>query len=138
MIKVRATQDGHYGGYYRKGPIETDAGRQPGEVFEVDEKPYEVKDEHGRAINELDENGKRIPVMVGGKQKMDENGKPVFKVKMASFFTPEWMERVNDDADVTNDYPPFQVPSVYKKKNPKMSSGAATVVMPTIPTESPI
>jgi len=139
MIKVRATQDGTYKGYYYKGPIETEKGTFPGEIFEVEEAPYELKDEHGRPLLELDENGKRIPIMVGAKQKVDANGKPMFKIKMASFFAPEWMERVNDDADVTHDYPPFEVHPVYRAKKPKnMSQTPVKVVLPEIPMESPI
>lgn len=139
MIKVRAKQDGTYGGYYRYGPIESDQGTKPGEVFEVDETPYEVKDEHGRPMLELDLDGKKIPIMVGGKQKVDGNGRPMFKIKMASFFAPDWMERVNDDAEVTFDYPPFQVHPIYREKKKKgLAQSAPVIALPTIPVESPI
>lgn len=138
IIKVRATQDGHYGGYYRIGPVDSDQGYRPGEIFEVDDAPYEVKDEHGRPMPELDETGKPIPVMVGGKQKVNpETGRPMFKIKMASFFSKEWMERVSDDAEVTNDYPPFQQPSQYRIKKVK-GQPKPTIVLPTVPVESPI
>lgn len=145
MIKVRATQDGHYGGYYRKGPIETDRGSEPGEVFEVDEVPHEVLDEQGRPIYEKDENGKPVPVLVDGKQKIDPaTKKPIFKIKMKSFFSAQWMERVADNTEVTNDYPPIEEArkhgplSVYLKKKPKNSSPATVVAMPSVPVESPI
>lgn len=139
-IKVRATQDGTYGGYYRHGPIESDQGNIPGEIFEVEDKVYELKDEHDRPIYETDEFGKPIPIMANGKQKVDPaTGRQMYKVKTACFFSPVWMERVNDNAEVTYDHPEFQQPAVYRIKRPR-GQGPAVVAMPTAPVsaESPI
>lgn len=143
MIKVRATKDGVYGGYYRKGPQETNSGTIPGEVFEVDEVPYEVMDEHNRPMPELDIDEKKIPVMAGGKQKMDANGRPMFKVRMASFFTTEWMERVPDETEVTNDYPAIEDvrkhgPLSFYREKPAKGQKAVSVAVPAVPVESPI
>lgn len=143
LIKVRAIKDGIYANYYRTGPIELQDGNvRPGEVFEVEDAPYDLKDEQGRPIYELDENGKRIPVIAqGGKQKINaSDGKPMFKVKTASFFSAEWMERVNDDAEVTHDYPPFTVLPFYReKKNKNPTKPVPVVAMPqAVSTESPI
>lgn len=145
MITVRATQDGHYGGYYRKGPIETDKGFVPGEVFEVDETPHEVLNEHRKPVLEMDDNGKPIPVMANGKQKLDPaTGKPMFKVKMKSFFSPNWMEKVPDETEITNDYPlPEETRrhgplSIYQIKKPKVGRAAVQVALPSVPVESPI
>lgn len=121
-MKVRATQDGHYGGYYRYGPRENENGAMiPGEVFEIDAAPFEMKDEHGKPIVEMDEDGKPIPVVVNGKQKMEE-GKPVFRIRMATRFSPAWMVRVPDDVDVTNEEQvgQFGILKEYRVKKPKV------------------
>lgn len=112
-MKVRATADGTYGGYYRKGPIVSDDGSFLGEVFEIDDKPYVVLDlDTGKPAFEKDVEGK---VIVDPKTK-----KP--KIKMASWFTSSWMEEVSDDVPYTAeidpkfDYPPFQIPVQYREQ----------------------
>lgn len=120
ILTVRATQDGYYANYLYKGPIDADEGYTPGEVFQVDATPYIVKDEHGNPVFALADDGKRIPLMdKKGKQILDANGKKMWKVKMASFFAPEWMERVADDTDLTYpDRQPWKIPEAYRiKKN---------------------
>lgn len=147
MIKVRATQDGHYGGYYRNGPIESDKGTQPGEVFEVDDAVFEVKDEHDRPIYELDADGKKIPILANGKPKLDASGRPMFKIKTASLFSQAWMERVGDEEEITNDYPPadnmrkhgpLKVYLKPKIKASKFVPPGVQVAVPAVPVESPI
>lgn len=131
-MKVRATQDGTYGGYYRRGP---DDSGFPGEVFEIDAKPYEVRDpETDKAVCELDENGKKIQLLdEKGKPKFDSKGKPLFKIKMASWFSPTWMDEVSEDTPETFDYPPFELPVAYRMKKKQGSSG-----MPkSMPVHSP-
>jgi hypothetical protein len=113
-MKVRATQDGHYGGYYRLGPFENPDGTMAeGEVFEIDAKPYEMKDpETGRPLQEmaqtgeLDTQGRPIfkPLWIldhKGNPKKDSHGNLIPKIRMATMFSPEWMEPVNDDATIT-------------------------------------
>lgn len=109
-MKVRATQDGHYGGYYRLGPHEeADGTITPGDVFEIDATPHALNDEHGRPQLELDLDGKPIPVLdKKGEPKIDSEGKKIFKIKMATAFSPEWMEPVNEDATIT--YPDQERP----------------------------
>lgn len=120
ILTVRATQDGYYANYLYKGPIDADEGYTPGEVFKVDATPYIVKDEKGNPVFQLTDEGKRIPELdAKGKQKTDEHGKKIWKVKMASFFASEWMERVEDDTEVTYpDRPEWKIPDAYRiKKN---------------------
>jgi hypothetical protein len=146
MIKVRATKDGTYGGYFRNGPIDSDQGYQPGEVFELDEKPFVIKDTQGNPVQEmeptgqLDANGGKImkPVweMENGKVKKDANGRPVPKLKMATWFSSEWMERVGDDTDVTYDYPPFEVPAPYRIKKQKTDKAVVVLPNPTMTENS--
>lgn len=113
-MKVQATQDGHYGGYYRLGPYENPDGTiTPGEVFDIDATPREMKDpETGKPVQEmaqtgeLNSEGRPIlrPVWVldsKGKPKVGPDGNLVPKIRMATFFSPEWMEPVNTDATVT-------------------------------------
>lgn len=102
-MKVRATQDGHYAGYYRLGPIIGDNGSFPGEVFEIDERPFPLVGLDGKPIFELDENGKKI---------IGQYNKP--KVKMGSHFSPVWMEKVAEETEITYDYPPFEIPVQYR------------------------
>lgn len=138
MIKVRATRDGHYGGYYRYGPVDSDQGYQPGEIFEVDEKPFPVTDEQGKPVQEMeptggiDEKGNKLFKLAwmteNGKVKKDASGQPIPNIRMTSYFSPTWMERVSDDEEVTFDYPPFALPSAYKVKKAK---GVKTVSLPT-------
>lgn len=121
-MKVRATKDGTYGGFYREGPIDGVPGVSPGsagEVFEIDEKPYAALDpETGRPVMEpvLDARGNVIidTIMM---QAVDEKGNPVvgadkkavmvptqrdrMRPKMWSWFSPEWMEKVPSDTPVT-------------------------------------
>ena len=105
-MKVRATQDGTYDGYYR------DAG----EIFEIDGKPFPCKDEKGLPMFELD---------AEGKQKLDAKGKPV--IKMASHFSKNWMEEVNEKEEVTNEYPKFEIPKQYKIPRKKASEEPVTL-----------
>jgi hypothetical protein len=118
MIKVRAKEDGEYGGYYRTGPQNIGTSEYvPGEVFEVDEKPYIVRNaDTGEPEPMLDADGSIIFEMDNGKAKIGKDGKKIQKIRMASHFSPRWMERVNDDATVTNDYPPFQIPVQMRAK----------------------
>lgn len=112
MIKVRAIQDGVYGGYYRHGPQAIGTPEYvPGEVFEIDEKPFIVKNGAGDIEFERDLDGAVLFEMENGKPKVGKDGKKIPKSRMGSYFAASWMERVNDDATVTNDYPPFQLPS---------------------------
>lgn len=137
MIKVRALRDGHYGGYYRYGPVDSDQGHQPGEIFEVDEKPFPVTDERGKPVQEmeptggLDEKGNRLFklawVTEAGKIKKDANGQPIPKIRMTSYFSPTWMERVSDDEEVTYDYPAFVPPAAYREKKQKAGK---TITLP--------
>lgn len=128
-MKVRATQDGTYAGYYRMGPTEDGAFR--GEVFEIDEKPFEVRDpETGKALPELDEDGHRIKLLdEKGKQRYDSKGNALFKIRMASWFSPSWMEKVDDSEEITFDYPPFELPLIYRMKKAKGGS---------VPTQMPV
>lgn len=112
-MKVRAKADGHYNGYYREGPKENaEGGIEPGEVFEIDAKPHAFRDEQGNPMQEtqqtgeLNANGTPMvkPVWMldkDGKPKKGEDGNLLPKIKMATFFDPEWMEPVNEDATVT-------------------------------------
>jgi hypothetical protein len=120
MIKVRATQDGMYAGHYWNGPIDSDQGTKAGDVFEVDETPFEMKDENGRPVLELTEKGKPIVIMHNGKPKIDKDGDPIYKIKMTTFFSPTWMERVPDDTELTYpDREPFKIPEPYRLKKTK-------------------
>lgn len=121
ILTVRATKDGMYANYYYKGPIDADEGYFPGEIFQVDATPYEMKDERGRPILELDEEGGKIPVLdAKGKTVLDEKGKKTFKIKMATFFSSEWMERVPNDTEVTYpDRPAWRIPEAYRVKSRK-------------------
>lgn len=92
-MKVRATQDGVYAGYYR---VE-------GEIFEIDSKSFQVKDQDGKTAYELDDKGNA---------KKDQKGNLI--PRMGSFFSKRWMEQVSEDEMVTNDYPPFQLPTPYR------------------------
>lgn len=134
-MKVRATQDGTYGGYYRVGPSED--GQFPGEVFEIDDKPFEIRDPAtGKALLELDENGKPIALMdEKGKQRYDGKGKPMFRIRMGSWFSAKWMERVGDNIEVTFDYPAFEIPVLYRQK--KKPVGESTGMPTTMPIHSP-
>src|ERR1700683_5069638 len=120
ILTGRATQDGYYENYYYKGPVTSDEGYFPGEVFQVDATPYAAKDAKGKPILVLDEAGAKIPVLDSkGKQRFDETGKPMFKIKMASFFAKEWMERVPDDTELSYpDRPKWQIPEAYRIKKP--------------------
>ena len=122
IIKVRATQDGTYNGYYRLGPKEEPDGTvTTGDVFTVDATPYVCKDEYGHPQLERDQDGKPVPVLdEKGNPKIEKaTGKKVFRVKMATMFAPEWMEPVNDDATVTasKEETPLGVLPDYAEKN---------------------
>lgn len=134
ILTVRATADGVYGNYLWKGPIDSDQGYTPGEVFIVDATPYIVNEEKGKPVFELDDDGKKIPMLVKGKPVLDEKGKPTFKVKMATFFAKEWMERVEDDTELTYpDRPAWTIPEAYKLKKTK---SVRTVPLPADLIES--
>ena len=121
ILTVRATKDGMYANYYYKGPIDADEGYTPGDVFQVDATPYEMMDERKRPIYELDEDGAKIPALdAKGKPVLDEKGKKTFKVKMATFYSSEWMERVPDDTELTYpDRPAWRIPEAYRVKTRK-------------------
>lgn len=107
-MRVRATRDGHYGGYYRLGPIIGNTAQETfiGEVFDVDDRPCPVLDlETGKPIFEMHSNGKPV---------IDEKGKP--KMKTKSFFSPTWMEKVSEDTPITYDYPAFEIPVQYRER----------------------
>lgn len=130
MIRVRATKDGMYAGYYYEGPIESEQGTKPGDIFDIDERPYEVKDEHGKPVYEQ--------VMVNGRPKMDK-GEPVMQPKMATFFSHEWMERVADDTDLTYpDREPWKIPEPYRVKKAKQGKVIALPEEVAALAESPI
>lgn len=139
-MRVRATQNGTYGGYFREGPVEGIPGVTPGadgEVFDIEDKPYAaIEPETGRPIMEqvLDARGNPIieTVMV---QAVDERGNPVvnaekkpllnainrprLKPRMWSWFAPEWMEKVDPDTPITyeeNSRPRGVHPSMKPKK----------------------
>lgn len=121
ILTVRATQDGYYANYHYRGPIDADEGYTPGEVFQVDATPYVAKDEKSNPVFQLTDEGKRIPIIdAKGKQRIDENGKKMWKLRMASFFAPEWMERVEDDTELTYpDRQPWKIPEAYRIKKHK-------------------
>lgn len=140
-MKVRAKQDGHYGGYYRVGPHESPQGDGTiidGEVFEIDATPHLCLDESKRPIQEMAQTGEINPVTGqpilrpvwildgNGKPKRDKDGNMIPKNKMATFFSPEWMEPVNDDATVT--YPDQVKPlGVIKDMLPKAMQTAKNI-----------
>lgn len=129
ILTVRATQDGVYGNYLYKGPIDSDQGYTPGEVFQIDATPYVVKDHKGNPVFVVDESGNKIPILdVKGNPKKDEKVKKLFKVQMATFFSKEWMERVEDDTEVTYpDRPAWSIPEAYRIKK---SKPVRTVALP--------
>jgi hypothetical protein len=115
-MRIRATQDGHYGGYYRYGPIDSDAGHTPGEVFEIRDgkHPVPMTDEMGGPL--LNSDGK--PMMRMEKyMERDKNGTMIEKerVLLVSDFAAEWMEQVPPETEITFDYPPFELPPPYRK-----------------------
>lgn len=118
ILTVRATQDGTYGNYYYCGPIESDQGYTPGEVFQVDATPYIVMDGKGNPVPELNDNGEKIALLdVKLKQRTDEKGKKMWKPKMATMFSKTWMERVEDDTELTYpDRPKWKIPEAYRIK----------------------
>lgn len=120
ILTVRATADGVYGNYLYKGPIESDQGYTAGDVFQVDATPYEVLDDKKKPVYALDEDKNKIPLMdTKGRQITDDKGHKMFKIKMATFFSKNWMERVADDTELTYpDRPKWKIPDAYKiKKN---------------------
>lgn len=110
-MRVRATQDGTYAGYYRKGPVTTDEGNFPGEVFEISDEQFPILDAMGKPVHEVDEEGKIV---------RGQHNKPI--VKMRGWFSSRWMEKVSDDTPLTAqldpafDYPPFQIPVQYRER----------------------
>lgn len=140
-MRVRCLQDGHYGGYYRYGPINSESGFVPGEVFEISDEKFILKDGNNNPIPEMIE--KQVtqetwkPIYdKSGNVTFDKNGtplverdKPIIKKEMVqavdekgnakfltgSWFAPEWMERVPDNTACTYRYPPFQIPVHYRK-----------------------
>jgi len=99
-------------------PTDTDQGNTPGEVFEIEDKPMPMVDPEtkkpipmtdakGKVIFKLDKQGNKIK---------DAEGNPVMELRMITAFSPEWMEKVPDDTEITFDYPPFQAPVQYRQK----------------------
>lgn len=136
ILTVRATKDGVYGNYYYRGPIDSDQGYTPGEVFQVDATPYEVKDGNGKPVYELTYDGAKIALLdAKGKQLVDANRKKMFKLKMATMFSSEWMERVEDDTELTYpDRPKWKIPEAYKIRKTKP---VKTVALPSDIAELP-
>lgn len=108
-MRVRATQAGHYGDYYR----------DEGSVFDIDDRKFPVLDEHGHAVLEqvLDAKGQPAVDMVdvpvlddAGKPVLDPAKKPIvnkvakpkMQVKTWGWFTSVWMEKVPDDTPLTS------------------------------------
>lgn len=126
-MKVRATQDGTYAGYNRKGPVTTDEGHFPGEVFEISDEQFAVLDAAGKPVYEIDEEGKIV---------RGQHNKPV--IKMKGWFSSRWMEKVSDETPLTAeldpafDYPPFQIPVQYrvKKSNWNVKPGVGPAKTP--------
>lgn len=118
-MKVQAKKDGLYGGHYRHGPYSDELGFHPGEVFEIDATPHPVKDARGIPLQKLEPTGeinaqtsepvmRKVWTMENGKPKKDHNGHPVPVYVMATAFSQEWMDPVNDDATIT--YPEQSTP----------------------------
>lgn len=140
-MKVRAKQDGHYGGYYRVGPHEHpngDGTMVEGEVFDIDATPHPVLDGNKKPVQDTEQTGEISPVTGqpimrpvfildhNGKPKKDAQGKLIPKIKMATAFSQEWMEPVNEDATV--DYPEQDKPlGVLKQMLPSATKSAATI-----------
>lgn len=152
MIRVRATQDGTYAGHYWQGPVTTDQGYKPGDVFDVENKLYIVKDEHGNPVQEFEPTGqvddkgnktyrKAWLMDANGKMKKDANGQPIPKIKMASYFSKTWMEEVPPTTELTYpDREPYRLPEPYRVKR-QPGQPQKTVALPTelpAPTESVI
>jgi hypothetical protein len=154
-MRVRATRDGTYGGYYREGPIDGVPGvvsGTGGEVFEIDDKPYAALDpETGRPVMEpvMDVRGNLImeTVMM---QAVDEKGNPVvgsdkkpimapiqrprMKPRMWSWFSPEWMEKVPKDTPIT--YEENVVPrGVHSSMKPKRRTSSQPATLSEIQKE---
>ena len=112
-MKVRAKEDGVYGGHYRHGPYTDDNNvYHEGEVFEIDATPFPKKDEHGNPIQKMEPTGeisqatgqlimKKVWVMDGDKIKKDRQGQPIPVYEMATLFSSRWMEPVNEDASIS-------------------------------------
>lgn len=147
MIRVQATKDGTYAGHYWEGPVDSDQGHKPGDVFDIDEKPYAIKDEQGNPLQDMEPTGQvdekgnktfRLAwIMEGGKIKKDAHGQPIPKLRMASFFSSEWMVRVADDTPLTYpDREPYRLPEPYRAK--KQQAPATKVALPVEQPVSPI
>lgn len=145
-MKVRATRDGTYGGYYREGPVDGIPGIVPGsngEVFTIDDRPYAaidpdtkkpvmepVLDARGNPIMEtvmmqaVDEKGNPV---VGGDKKplMSPVQRPRLKPRMFSWFSPEWMEKVPANTPVT-----YEEKEIPRGIHSSMKPGRKTSVMP--------
>lgn len=147
-MKVRAKQNGVYGGYVRYGPTETADGTMlEGEVFEIDATPFEVRDpETNKPVQEMRQGDVNpatgIPQLVpvwaldhNGKPKRDKEGSLIPKIKMATMYSPEWMEPVNDDASVT--YPEHSKPfGVLAQMMPKATPANRIAARPaTLPAD---
>lgn len=111
-MKVRAKEDGLYGGHYRHGPYTDDFGFHEGEVFEIDAKPRAKKDEHGNPIQKMEPTGsidpktnelvmQKVWVMENGKPKKGNDNLPIAVYEMVTLFSQKWMEPVNSDATIT-------------------------------------
>ena len=144
-MKVRATQDGTYGGYFRHGPITGADGTVPGEVFEISDEVVLLReptfDGQGEGAPQMepavDKDGsvmmeriQKQAVDTNGNPIVDEKHKPVMvtteRVKMrqrtTTHFAANWMEKMPDDAEVTYDYPKFEIPSQYREIKKRASA----------------
>lgn len=150
-MRVRATQDGVYAGYYYHGPIMTENGDFPGAVFEIDDKIYPALDERGRPVMEVmqDANGdpiiEKVEVQMVNAQNVpiaDDKGKPIMtsiekpklQPKTWTWFSPTWMEKVPANTPITYDLPPFEIPLPYRESKKRVEPQAEA---PTSPTAVP-
>jgi len=155
-MRVRATRDGTYGGYYREGPVDGIPGVVPGtngEVFEIDDKPYAAIDpDTGKPVMEavLDARGNPImeTVMM---QAVDEKGNPVvgsdkkpimapiqrprMKPRMWTWFTPEWMEKVTKDTPITYEEN-VEPRGIHSSMNPKRRTASTPQTLSEIQAEA--
>lgn len=138
-MKVRAIEDGTYGGYFRHGPVVGADGTIPGEVFEISNEIVELrepsdfdgtpgkvqlepaKDKNGRPIIErietqaVDSNGNPVVDAKTHKPVMVTTQQPKMAPRTTTHFNPKWMVQVPEDTQTTYDYPPFEIPTQYRK-----------------------
>jgi hypothetical protein len=138
-MKVRATQDGTYGGYYRHGPIQTENGNIEGEIFEIEDGEWPAIDpETKKPIMDVQTKEGQIVMERVSKQAVDGKGNPVIdekgrpvmisveqpkvKARMWNWFDAGWMEKVSDDEEATYDLPKFEIPPQYRVKKAKKAA----------------